>query len=85
MYKVRLEVDLAKVCRKFPQKDKEAIFKAIKSLEINPRPNGAIKLAGRDGYRMRVGDYRIIYHIKDRELLVLVVDIDGRADIYKKR
>ncbi|MCE5317347.1 MAG: type II toxin-antitoxin system RelE/ParE family toxin [Parachlamydia sp.] len=85
MYNVRLEVDLAKICKKFPLKDKEAIFEAIKSLEINPRPNGVIKLAGRDGYRMRVGDYRIIYHIKDRELLVLVVDIDGRADIYKKR
>lgn len=85
MYKVRLEVNLDKVCKKFPQKDKKAILEILQSLEHNPRPIGAIKLTGRDGYRVRAGDYRIIYQIKDKELLVLVIDIDNRADIYKKR
>lgn len=85
MYTVRLEINLDKTVKNYPKKDKEAIFKALKSLEEEPRPIGAIKLAGRDGYRMRVGNYRIIYHIKDKELLVLVIDIDGRADVYKKR
>lgn len=85
MYTVRLQIDLDKVCNKYPQKDKKAIFAAIKGLEINPRPIGAIKLSGRDGYRLRVGDYRIVYCIQDRELLILIVDLDHRADIYKKR
>lgn len=84
MYKVRLEIDLYKICKKYPQKDKEAIFEALKSLETNPRPNGAIKLSGREGYRIRVGNYRIVYHIQDKELLVLVIALDNRADVYRK-
>lgn len=85
MYEVRLEINLEKICKKYPQKDKEVIFEILKSLELNPRPMGAIKLSGREGYRIRVGNYRIIYQIKDQELLVLVIDLDTRADVYKKR
>lgn len=85
MYKIKLAVNLDKICKKYPLKDKKMIVEVLESLEENPRPIGAIKLSGRDGYRIRVGDYRIIYHIKDKELLVLVIDIDSRADIYKKR
>lgn len=85
MYTVRLEVNLAKSCRKYPQKDRLAIFAALKDLETNPRPNGVTKLSGREGYRIRVGNYRIIYLIQDKELLVIVIDLDNRADIYKKR
>ncbi len=65
MYTVKLEINLTKICKKYSLKDKEAIFKALKALELDPRPIGAIKFSGRDGYRIRVGDYRIIYHIKE--------------------
>lgn len=83
-YIVKLEINLNKICKKYSLKDRQAIFEAIKNLEIDPRPNGAIKLSGREGYRIRVGDYRIVYQIKDKELLVLVIDLDTRADIHKK-
>lgn len=83
MYKVTLAINLDKTCKKYPLKDKKAIFEALQSLEKNPRPNGALKLSGREGYRIRVGNYRIIYQIKDQELIVLVIDLDKRADVYK--
>jgi mRNA interferase RelE/StbE len=51
-------------------------------LGSNPRPNGCKKLKGRDGYRIRVSDYRIIYEIQDNVLLVDVIDLGHRKDIY---
>ncbi len=52
-------------------------------LADNPRPEGALKMEGAETYRVRVRDYRIIYEIVDRELLVLVVKIGHRRDVYK--
>jgi mRNA interferase RelE/StbE len=56
---------------------------AIYSLGSNPRPPGCKKLRGRDGYRIRVGDYRIIYNIFDNILTVDVVVLGHRKDIYE--
>ena len=56
---------------------------AIYSLANDPRPQGYKKLKGRDGYRIRVADYRIIYDIIDNELLVDVIDLGHRKDIYE--
>lgn len=58
------------------------ILKAIQSLSKNPRPTGCKKLTGRSGYRIRVGDYRIIYEIIDHELIVTVINLGHRKDIY---
>ena len=56
----------------------------IDSLAENPRPQGIKKLAGEeDLYRLRVGDYRIIYRIQEKRLLVLVVGVGHRADVYR--
>jgi len=55
----------------------------IRSLAANPRPPGASKLTGRDGWRIRVGDYRIIYQIDDGARTVLVLHIGHRRDIYR--
>lgn len=49
----------------------------------NPRPHGYQKLTGRPGYRIRVGDYKIIYDIIDRELIVDVIDLGHRKEIYE--
>jgi mRNA interferase RelE/StbE len=49
----------------------------------NPRPHGCKKLKGREGYRIRVGNYRIIYDIFDRELIVDVIAVGDRKDIYE--
>ena len=60
------------------------IAKRLKSLRENPRPQGVKKLAGEeDLYRIRDGDSRIIYTIQDKELIVLVVKIGNRKDVYR--
>jgi mRNA interferase RelE/StbE len=59
-----------------------AIKKQIYDLSENPRPQGYRKLKGRKGYRIRVGDYRVIYEIFDHVLLIEVVDLGHRKDIY---
>jgi mRNA interferase RelE/StbE len=55
---------------------------SITSLTENPRPQGSRKLKGRDGYRIRVGDYRIIYDIFDSELVVNIIHLGHRKNIY---
>lgn len=58
----------------------------LRGLGTNPYPPGSIKLQGEeDLYRVRVGDWRIIYTVRDDELLVLVVKIGHRGDVYRKR
>ena len=52
------------------------------SLESNPRPLGCKKLKGREAYRIRVGNYRIIYEIEDKILKVIVIDVSDRKEIY---
>jgi mRNA interferase RelE/StbE len=58
------------------------LITAIYTLADDPRPNGCKKLKGRDAYRIRVGDYRIIYEIFDNTLIVSVIDVGDRKDIY---
>lgn len=58
------------------------ILKSISELAADARPPGCKKLTGRQGYRIRIGDYRVIYNIEDRILTVFVIDIGHRKDIY---
>lgn len=60
----------------------EPIIEAITHLEENPRPSGYKKLKGRGGYRVRVGNYRIIYDILDKELIIDIITLGHRKDIY---
>jgi len=55
----------------------------LRALESNPRPPDVKKLKGRAAWRVRVGDYRIIYEIHDRELVVIVVTIGHRREVYR--
>ena len=59
------------------------IKEAILDLAQNPRPIGSKKLKGRNGYRIRVGMYRIIYEIIDSKLIINIITIGHRKDIYK--
>ncbi|MBB3699551.1 type II toxin-antitoxin system mRNA interferase toxin, RelE/StbE family [Flammeovirga yaeyamensis] len=56
---------------------------AIINLSENPRPNACKKLKGRDAYRIEVVNYRIIYEIIDKELIIDVIDVGHRKDIYE--
>jgi mRNA interferase RelE/StbE len=58
------------------------ILEVISALEENPRPQGYKKLQGRKGYRVRVGNYRIIYTIFDHELIIDIIALGHRKDIY---
>lgn len=68
---------------KLSDKIAQPIFEAIAGLEENPRPHGYKKLKGMDGYRVRVGNYRIIYDIFDKELIIDVITLGDRKDVYK--
>lgn len=60
------------------------LSRRIDSLTGNPRPQGTKKLAGEeDLYRLRVGNYRIIYQVQEKRLIVLVVSVGHRADVYR--
>jgi mRNA interferase RelE/StbE len=61
----------------------EPLFKAIILLENNPRPQGCKKLQGRSGYRIRVGNYRIIYEIIDNILIIDIITIGHRKEVYE--
>ena len=63
--------------------ERDRLILTLRSLAKDPRPNGVKKLKGYDNtYRVRVGDYRIIYEIKDRELIVLLLSVSHRKDAY---
>ena len=69
---------------KLPVKMQERIDSAIEALESDPRASGVKKLKSqRDLYRIRVGDYRIIYEIQDAVLVVLIVKVGKRGDVYR--
>ncbi len=70
--------DLAKINEPHYSKIKQAIA----NLTRNPRPQGCKKLSGREGYRIRTGNYRIIYDIIDDELIVNVITLGHRKDVY---
>jgi len=57
---------------------------AIDGLPANPRPVGCAKLAGRDDYRIRAGDHRVVFAVDDAERLVIVARIDHRREVYRR-
>ena len=63
---------------------RERVKAAIDGLAENPRPSSAVKLAGRDDYRVRVGDHRIVYAVDDAERLVIVARIAHRREVYRR-
>jgi mRNA interferase RelE/StbE len=84
-YRVLIKASAAKEIEAVdPKKDRQRIVAAIRSLADDPRPSGCEKLAGEDDrYRIRVGRYRIIYSVGDGELLVVVVRVGHRKDVYR--
>ena len=83
-YTVRLNTRVGKVLDRLPADMRRRIIRRLEALEHNPMPRGVEKLAGVDElYRVRVGTYRIVYAIRDRELVVIVVRIGHRRDVYR--
>ncbi|MCS6829072.1 MAG: type II toxin-antitoxin system RelE/ParE family toxin [Armatimonadota bacterium] len=82
-YSVNILPRAQKQLAKLPQDAYVRVRDALRKLADTPRPTGCLKLAGRDGWRIRVGDYRVIYEIDDANLTVTVLDIGHRGDIYR--
>ena len=82
-YKVLFKASVEKDFAAIPKKDVRKILKRIDALTENPRPWGSEKLTGRERYRLRQGQYRIVYSIQDDELTVWVVKVGHRKEIYR--
>jgi len=82
-YSVVVKKSVTKDLRNIPNKDVERILKRINSLSENPRSDGCIKLSGQERYRVRQGIYRIVYEIQDSELVILIVKVAHRGEIYQ--
>jgi mRNA interferase RelE/StbE len=83
-YKVIIEKKAEKEANKIPVSQRAVLDKTIISLEVNPRPHNSKKLTDREGYRVRVGDYRILYTIDDSAKTVVIyrIKIKGKS-VYK--
>lgn len=85
-YRVEIASAAVRQLRKLDRTAQCRVQAAIELLAVEPRPSGAKKLVGGDGeWRVRTGDYRVVYEIHDNVLLVLVVAVGHRRDIYDRR
>jgi mRNA interferase RelE/StbE len=82
-YELAFRKSVAKDLRAFPKGDVRQIMQRIRSLADEPRPAGCEKLSGQERYRVRQGVYRIVYEIEDQRLVVLVVKVGHRRDVYR--
>ena len=83
-YEIRYVPSAAKAIRKLDKATARRLINAIGELARDPRPPGCIQLKGGNGeLRIRVGNYRVVYDVQDDELLVLVVQLGHRREVYR--
>ena len=82
-YKISLRKSALKELGDIPKKDLQKVTKKILALATHPRPQGSQKLSQKEQYRIRQGNYRIMYSVQDEELTVHVVKIGHRKEIYR--
>ncbi|MBN2703085.1 MAG: type II toxin-antitoxin system RelE/ParE family toxin [Pontiellaceae bacterium] len=82
-YRIVIKKSVSKDLEKIPKKDVLRILEAIESLAQDPRPPQSKKLSGQERYRLRQGNYRILYSIEDDMLVVQVVKVGNRRDVYR--
>ncbi len=82
-YEVQFRKSVSKDLDPVPKRDVQRIVAAITSLADNPRPPQARKLTGSEKYRLRCGVYRVLYEIRDDVLVVCIVKVGHRKDVYR--
>lgn len=82
-YEIFFKESVHKDFRKISKKDLKKILSKIEKLGTDPRPSGSEKLTGQDLYRIRQGNYRILYSIQDNQLTIWVIKVGHRKDIYR--
>ena len=83
MYELVVRARVRKSLVRLPKNVYRRVFNTIEGLREEPRPPGCRKLSDREGWRLRVGDYRIIYEIDDEERVVTVLQVGHRRDVYR--
>ena len=85
-YKVSFKPSADRQLRKLPAAAQRRIVGKVAALAFNPRPAGVVKLAGDENlWRIRIGDFRVIYEIHDDRLVVLVLRVANRKDVYRRK
>ena len=82
-YNILIKPSAVKELKKIPKKELKKITERIQALSSDPRPPGSEKLAAQNAYRIRQGTYRIIYTIEDDQLIILIIKVGHRRDIYR--
>ena len=83
-YKLLIKPSAVKELETLPRKDRGRIVAKIEGLADHPRPPGSEKLSGEEKYRLRQGDYRVLYSIQDASSTVTVVKIGHRREVYRR-
>lgn len=82
-YSLEIKRSAASELRQMPPKDQRRVVACIQALAMNPKPPGAEKLSGQERYRVRQGDYRILYEIEHDALRIMMVKIGHRRDVHR--
>ncbi|MEA2027625.1 MAG: type II toxin-antitoxin system RelE/ParE family toxin [Campylobacterota bacterium] len=86
MYVIRYHKKVIKFIKKRVPKEKERILQRLEELKKNPYPTNEHidikKLQAKNGYRLRIGDYRFLYDVEDKALIIYMEDADNRGDVY---
>jgi len=83
LFSIELSTTARKAIKKLSHKDQILVYTVLETLQSNPTPPKSLKLRGREGYRIRIGDLRIIYLIQRGKLIVLILDVGHRREIYR--
>jgi mRNA interferase RelE/StbE len=82
-YKILIKRSAVRELAEIPRKNLEKIVRRVRDLEQDPRPFGCRKLSGKDKYRLRQGDHRIVYAVDDSRRIVEVYKIGNRREVYR--
>ena len=85
MFRIEIKKSVFKILKKIPREDQIKITQSIHQLAVNPRHQHSIKLASSPYFRIRCGGYRIIYEILDDKLIVIILKVGHRREVYRSR
>jgi mRNA interferase RelE/StbE len=85
-YQVLFRPSVDRQLRKLPVEVQRRVVRGVAALAFDPRPSGVVKLSGEENlWRIRIGDYRIVYEIHDDRLIVLVLRVVHRKEVYREK
>jgi mRNA interferase RelE/StbE len=82
-YRLLIKPSAVKELEALPKKDSRRVVRRVQALAEDPRPQGAEKLKGANLYRVRQGDYRVLYQVEDAAKTITVIKIGNRRDVYR--